>query len=122
MLHGGEGEGVEAVDIGDERAVELQGRDKSEGVGDQVGVEAALEGLYAVLGAGDFLFQFLELRGDVAFGVDKSLLAHPALGHMVLVGVSDLEIIAEDVVESYLERRDTGGLAFALLKLEEDIA
>ena len=115
--HGGEGE--EAVEAGYLAGVDLYGGDVAHEVGDEVAEETGFEGEDLVLGTEDALLVLLQLLGDVPLGVDECLLAYPLGGHLVLVGVADLDVVAEDVVVGYLERGYAGGLGLALLHLQE---
>ena len=87
--------------------VRVQGRDKGR-------VGFPLDHVEPLLRAEDALLEFLELRSDVALGLRQRLLADPVLGHLVLVGVADFEVIPEDVVERNLQRGDARGFGFAL--------
>ena len=84
-------------------------------MGDDVGIDALFDHQHLLLGPEDLLLVFLQLLGDVAFGIGKGLLADPALGHLVLMGVAHFDIVAEDVVVADLERRDARRLALAML-------
>ena len=63
-----------------------------------------LKGIDTFLGPKDLLLIFLQFLGYITLGIDKGLLSDPLFRNTVLVGVADLEIISEYVVESYLER------------------
>ena len=69
-----------------------------------------------VLGAGDLFLEFLELRGDEAFGVDQGLLADEVLGHMGQLAAADFDIVAEDLVEADLEVANAGARPLAGLQ------
>ena len=58
----------------------------------------------AFLGAQDFAFHVLQLGRDEAFTVGDGLLAGVMRRDFVEVGLGDLEVIAEDGIESDLER------------------
>ena len=74
---------------------------------------------YLVLGPQDFLLIFFQFLRDIPFGLCKRLFAHPRLGHLVLVQVAHLEIIAKHIVIAYFQRGDARGLDFALLQLQQ---
>ena len=73
----------------------------------------------SLLGREDLLLVLLQLRRDVALGVLDRLLADVVGGDLALalrLGVRDLDVVAEDLVEADLEARDAG--AADLLGLE----
>ncbi len=74
-------------------------------------------------------FQFLQFRRGVAFRVGQGLLAFIAGGNQRHVGLRDLDVIAEDVVEADFQRLNAGRAAFArfdggniLLAVAADVA
>ena len=83
--------------------------------GHDVGIDALLENEHLLLGAENLLLVLLELLGDVTLGIGQRLFAYPRRGDLVPVGVTDLDVVAEDVVVADLERRDARCLALALL-------
>ena len=68
------------------------------------------------------MLHLLELLGDVALAVDERLLADVGVGHLVVIGLGDLDVIAEDLVVADLERLDAGPLLLAGLQLGQDAA
>ena len=64
-------------------------------------------------------FVLLQLGRGEALGVDQRLLAFVVGGREMQVGLRDLEVVAEDVVELHLQRADAGALALALLDLRD---
>jgi hypothetical protein len=62
------------------------------------------------------VFVFAQLFGGVALAANERLLALPLRRHGVLVGLRDLDVVAEDAVVAHLERLDAG--AFALPPFE----
>ena len=70
----------------------------------------------AFLGAEDFAFHLLQLRGDEPLAVGDGLLADVMRGHFVEVGPGDLDVVAEDGIEADLERADAGAFDFLLLQ------
>src|SRR3989454_11487772 len=62
------------------------------------------------------LFRSLQLRRHVALGAGEGLAPLVIGRYSRLVGVRDLEVIAEHPVEPDLERRDTGALALPRLQ------
>ncbi len=67
-------------------------------------------------------FLLLELRRDVALAVDQRLLADVLGGDRFTVGVTDLDVVAEHLVEANLERPDATALAFMLLQRRDPLA
>ena len=60
----------------------------------------------------DLLLQVLELLRDVALAVDERLLADVGVGHLILEGIGDLDVVAEDLVVADLQRADAGAFLF----------
>ena len=118
-LGSGAGEAQQHVEACQHGGVELHGGNIGAHVGHKAGVKARLDALDAVLRGEYLLFVLLELGGDVSLGVDEGLLAYPVGRHLVAVGVRHLYVVAEHVVEGYLQRGDACGGAFALLHLEQ---
>ena len=100
-------------------SIALQGNDAGCGGFDQLTVNTSFENENLVLRTEDFLLIFFEFLGDVAFGIDKRLFANPLFGNKLFVGVAHLHVVAEDIVESYLQTLDAGACDFALLDLKE---
>ena len=67
--------------------------------------------LRLLVGRQHLLFIFLQLGRDVALGILHRLLADVVVGNPLAMGVGDLEVVAEDLVEADLERGDAGPLA-----------
>ncbi len=106
------------VELGEHRA----GLDQPRGLGRDAVAEGREELVFqlagAVLGAEDLVLVLLELGRDVALGVLDRLLAD-VVGRDLAplgLGVRDLDVVAEDLVEPDLEARDPG--AADLLGLE----
>ena len=74
----------------------------------QFGEEHLLALDRAGLGAHDLLLESLEFVGDEPLGVLERLLAVEAGRHAVAVGGGDFDVIAEDPVETDLQRGDAG--------------
>ncbi len=102
VVDGDAREGVENVEAREHRRVELQRRDVAGHEGHELGVEPLLDDLDFLLSAEDALLVVLEFGSDVSLGVDERLLAYPLRRHLGLVGVGDLDVVSEDVVEAYL--------------------
>ncbi len=77
--------------------------------------QLVLQVLGLLVGRQHLLFVLLQFRRDVAFGVLERLLADVVGGHVVAVGVGDLDVVAEDLVEADLQVGDAG--PFDLLRL-----
>ena len=118
--HGGErGDRIELTEPGGGFEQVLAGR------GDPP-AELAEEGVLArdhrTLRVEDQCLIFLELGRDVALAVDERLLAHVLGGDRLAIGVADLEVIAEHLVESDFERSDARPLAFVLFQGADPVA
>src|SRR6202022_3887304 len=64
----------------------------------------------------------LQLRRDVARAICQRLLADILGGDRLAVGVTDLDVVAEHLVEANLERPDTTSLALLLLQRGDPLA
>ena len=64
----------------------------------------------------------LQFRGNKSLPVNQGLFAHIIGGDRWQVVVSDLDIIAEDFVETHFERFDTGALALDSLQRDNPTA
>ena len=116
---GGSGESEQAVGIFGGSRVRLHvGYQPGETL-DELTEYAGLDGGYFLFRTHDFLLIFLELWSDVAFRADESLLAYPVFGHLLLMGVAHLDIIAEHVVESDFERRYSCLFRLASLNIDK---
>ena len=113
------GEALEHVHRRHYAAVGLDVADALLHLAHQGGVDFAFHAGDVIFGREDLLFVFLELLGDIAFGVYQRLLAHPLRGHLALEGVAHLDVVAENVVVAYLEAADTGPLCLPFLHLQE---
>ena len=113
------GKGQEAVQPGNLVGIGLYGRNELTDALHQLGIELCLQHQYLVLGSQYFFFVFLQFLRDVTLGVSQRLLAYPLLGHLVLVGIAHLDVIAEDVVVANLQAGDAGQVTFALLNLQQ---
>jgi len=67
-------------------------------------------------------FILFQLWGDVALGVDQGLLADVFLRRQGYISMSDLDIVAKDLVVADLERLDSCALAFNVLQVGNPIA
>ena len=119
VLGGKECEAGKAVYLGHELRVALYCGHILLDLRHKLAVDAGLDGQDAFLCTHYGLLVFLQLRGDVALGIDEGLLADPVLRHLVGVGVAHFEVIAEDVVVTYLEAADAGAFAFGLLDVQQ---
>ena len=61
-----------------------------------------------LVGAEHLLFVLLERRRRESLASGNRLLTQVVAGHQVQVGLRDLDVVAEDPIESDLERRDAG--------------
>ena len=76
----------------------------------QLEEQLVLQLLRLLVGRQDLLLVLLQLRRDVALGVLDRLLADVVGGDLLAVGVGDLDVVAEDLVEADLQARDAGPL------------
>ncbi|OPZ91349.1 MAG: hypothetical protein BWY73_01116 [candidate division TA06 bacterium ADurb.Bin417] len=106
------GQGVQGVQPGQLFGEAVQRRRLLQDPFAQSGQEFRLQGQDPFLGVQQAFLEFLELRGDEAFGVDQGLLAQVILGHQVQIGFAYLQVIAEDPVVADLEGIDAGTLDF----------
>ena len=72
----------------------------------ECGKGGVFEGFGLFFGIEDLGFQFLQLFGDVALCLGQGLLADPAFGNFVLVGIADFEVVAKHVVEGDFQSGD----------------
>ncbi len=89
---------------------------------DKLRENAVLDLRNLLLGTKNLLLVFLQFGSDVALGVDECLFPDPFGRHLILVGVAHFDIVPEHVVETYFERRYSGGGAFSLLDAPQSIA
>ena len=80
-----------------------------------------LKGIYPFFSSENLLLVLLQFLGDISLRIDKSLLSDPLLRNIVLMCITNFQIISEDIVEAYLERRYSGTLNLALLDFKEII-
>ncbi len=80
----------------------------------QFAKKTALHGGDLLLRVQDLGLMLLQLRRGEALGSHQRLLAFVVGGRVLQVGLADLDVEAEDVVELHLERVDAGALALAL--------
>src|SRR6476661_5848218 len=72
-----------------------------------------------VLGPEYLLLPFFQLRRGVSFRIRQRLPAFIVFGHTCKVTFGDLDVVPENVVESYLQIRDPGTLALAVLECRD---
>ena len=65
-----------------------------------------VEGGSSSLYFGDDLFGGFHFLGDIPFGINQRLFAHPALGNFVFMRVSHLDVVAEYPIIADFQRRD----------------
>src|SRR5579863_3490302 len=71
------------------------------------------------LGLQNLAFKLLQLRRGEALGVEQSLLALVIGGRQMQVGLRDFDVVAKNIIEADLERRNARAGALALLNLRE---
>ena len=116
VVHRDGRERAERVELGDEprRALDahaLGGDGLAQG-----GENFKFERLVAISRGQNLLLKVFKFLGDVALAVHERLLADVRLGHKLLKGVRDLDIVAEDLVVADLQRADAG--LFLLARLD----
>src|SRR5260370_29934811 len=74
-----------------------------------------------LLGGQHLLLVLLEVRSNVTFGIFERLLALVVGRDFGGVGVSDLDVVAEDLVESDLQAGDSGAADLLSLKASDPI-
>ena len=74
-----------------------------------------------VLRSEDFFLVFLKFLRYIALRVYQSLLTDPLRRNLVLVGVTDLNVIAKNIVVGYFKAAYTGSFHLPLLHLEKVI-
>src|SRR5438270_4413572 len=84
--------------------------------------EDLLTGDHRALRVEDEGFLLFQLRRDVALAIDQRLLAHVLGGDRLAVGMTDLDVVAEHLVEAHLERPNATSLAFMLLQGTDPVA
>ena len=100
----------ETVYLGNDRRVFLDFADVGQHEGNQLIVNLLLQNGYFLLGSQDLRLVGLELLGDVAFGGNQGLLADPLFRDLVLVRVSNFDIVAKHIVECNFETADSCSL------------
>ena len=113
------GKGEQAIELRQYASIELQLRHPFAEGEHQFLINAVLNDLDAFFRGLYLLFVLLELVGDVTFGIDECLLADPLRRYLFLVGVTHLEVIAEDVVITDLQARDARRFYLALLNVQK---
>ena len=74
-----------------------------------------------VLRSKDFFLVLLEFFSDITLCVDQSLLTDPLRRDLILISVTDLNIIAKNIVVGYFKAAYAGSFRFPLLHLEKII-
>ena len=119
VLLGRLGSRQQTVEASNDVGVLLHLRYELLGCLDELVEQLLLQRQDAVLGAKYLLLILLQLLRDVTLGLGQRLLAHPLLRHLVFIRVAHLEVVAEDVVVAYLQRRNARLLSLALLNLQQ---
>ena len=110
------GEGREDVEERDPRADPLQPPDRRPHARAQRLEELPLERLGALGRMEHLLLELLEGRRHIPFGTGQRLAALILGGHVLPIGVRDLDVVPEHAVVADLERRDAG--AHSLFRLQ----
>ena len=105
-LPGQLGQGRQHVDLGQGRGRGLHPPPVGRHDVAQLQEQRVLQFLGLLVGRQHLLLVFLQLRRDVALGVLDRLLADVVGGDLLAVGVGDLDVVAEHLVEADLQARD----------------
>ena len=85
-------------------------------------VEAFLPGQGPALCAQGLVLEFLEFRGDKAFGVFQGLAAYVVHRRLVRLGAADLDVVAMHPVVAHLQGADAGAIPFPGFHVQEELA
>ena len=96
-----------AVEMGNHVGISLYLWYKSLGCQYQFSEEPFLGGEYLLISTQYLLFIFFQLLSDISFCLGQRLLSYPLGRHLILVCVPDLEIVAKNIIISYLQTTDT---------------
>ena len=113
------GESGQHIQLGKDAAVCLDIRNVFLDLADKLRENPLLYCKDLVFGGKDFFLVFLELFRDITLCVYKGLLADPLRRHLVLVGVTHLYIIAENIVVGYFKGTYAGSFGLTLLHLKK---
>ena len=83
--------------------------------------EAVFDLLGLLVRPGDLFLQLLELRGGEALGVGQGLAADIAVRHQGIIGLRDLDIVAEHPVILDAQVFDAGCFAFPGFQIQEPL-
>ena len=75
----------------------------------------------ALVGGENFALVFLQLGRGEALGIHQRLLALVVRGREMQIGLRNLDVVAEDLVEANLQRGDAGAFALALFHRGDDL-
>ena len=115
------GKRQETVHTGDEIGIDLNLRDILLHGSNQLIEKSCLQNQDLLIGTENLLLVFLEFLGNISLGLRQRLLADPLLRHLVLEGISHLQIISEYIIISYLQTADARLLDLPLLNLQKII-
>ena len=79
-------------------------------------VQVYLHLLDTVAGVENHGLVFFKLRREEPLAIDEGLLADIFLRHLLEVGIGDLDVVAENVIEAHFQALDAGSLS--LFKLQ----
>ena len=85
----------------------------------QIVEKLGLKGKYLILCTQYLFLVFLQFLRDVALCLCQRLLAHPLLGHLILIGITNFEVVAEHIVVTDFQRRNTSLFCLSLLNLQQ---
>ena len=111
----------QTVQMGNDIGIDLNLRDKSLHIQNQVIEKTSLQRENLILCTQNLLFILLQFLRDIALGLGQRLLAHPFCRHLILIDIAHLQIIAKHIVVAYLQRGNTCLFGLSLLYLQQII-
>ena len=81
--------------------------------------DAVFDDFHLLLRRRDLLLVGLKFFGDIALGRHQRLFSYPLLRHLVAIGVAHFQIVAEHIVEAYLQALYARALYLALLHFQK---
>ena len=119
VVHGGACEGQQTVYLCHQMGVALQRFGKLLQVCNKLREQPVLQGEDFLLGTHYLLLILLQFLSDISLSLCQCLFSYPLRRHLVLICVAYLKVVAEDVVEAYLQRTDTRAAYLTLLYLKQ---
>ena len=116
------GPGGEHIQPGDGGGQLSEDRGVLGDLGAQPAIEVPLQLVNPLPGVEHQGFILLEFGHHVALGVGQGLPPHVVRGHLFLIGLADLDVIAENLVVADLESPDSGTLPFPAFQIGDKTA